>query len=107
MTANAPNHYWCVCRRLTKWGRRNPYQLSLLIVLFAVATLSGCAGVTSAKPNSSPTNVNFGTLSISPAAVTFGSVQVGSTSNQSLTATNSGSLPITISQVSTIGPGFA
>src|SRR5205807_2538820 len=48
-----------------------------------------------------------GALSVSPAAMAFGSVAVGSTSNQSLSVTNSGSLAVTISQVTATGAGFS
>ena len=72
--------------------------------------LTGCTGITSAKSNSTTTNSNktpSGALSVSPAAMTFGSVAVGSTSNQSLSVTNSGSLAVTISQVTATGAGFS
>src|ERR1700680_590287 len=63
-------------------------------VLLATIIQSGCVGLTSAKGNSaSATNsqtVPSGTLAASPTALSFGNVTVGSTSNQSLTMTNSG-----------------
>ena len=79
--------------------------------------LSGCTGVTSAKGNSTaaaissnsatPNSVPSAALSASPAAVSFGNVPMGSTSNQSLTITNSGTSAVTISQASASGAGFA
>jgi hypothetical protein len=83
----------------------------LLIILLAALIQSGCSGLTSAK-GSSTTSTNSdttssGTLSVSPAAVSFGNVPVGSTSNQSLSVTNSGSVSVTISQASATGAGFS
>ncbi|PYU20294.1 MAG: hypothetical protein DMG30_21565 [Acidobacteria bacterium] len=78
----------------------------LATILFAAIIQSGCSGITSAKGNSTSTK-SSGTLSISPAAVTFGNVPVGSTSNQSLTVTNSGSSSVTISQATVTGTGFS
>ena len=46
-------------------------------------------------------------LSASPATVAFGNVSVGSSSNQSLTITNSGGTAATISQASASGTGFS
>jgi Ig-like domain-containing protein/immunoglobulin I-set domain protein/ASPM-SPD-2-Hydin domain-containing protein/uncharacterized protein DUF1573 len=46
-------------------------------------------------------------LSASPASVTFGNVSEGSTSNQSLTITNSGTSSVRISQASASGAGFS
>src|SRR5487761_1619916 len=78
----------------------------------SVIILSGCAGVTGAKSNSA-TSTNgteplpTGVLSGSPAAVNFGKVFEGGTSNQSLTITNAGASPVTISQASASGAGFS
>jgi len=79
--------------------------------------LSGCTGVTSAKGVSTsaatnstpaaPNSVPSSALSASPAAVSFGNVPMGSTSNQSLTITNSGTSAVTISQAGASGAGFA
>ena len=93
--------------------RRVPRVRALFVfatILFTAIIQSGCSGVTSARSNSTSTNSNTtsaGTLSTSPAAVTFGNVPVGSTSNQSLTIANSGSSPVTISQASATGTGFS
>jgi len=99
-----------------------PAQIVFLtLTLFAsVVILSGCAGVTSAKGNSAsvatnstnstsatPNSVPSAALSASPAALSFGNVSVGSTSQQSLTFTNSGTSLVTISQASASGAGFA
>jgi hypothetical protein len=99
-----------------------PAQIVFLtLTLFAsVVILSGCAGVTSAKSNSvsvttnstnstsaTPNSVPSAALSASPAALSFGNISVGSTGNQSLTFTNSGTSLVTISQASASGAGFA
>src|SRR5689334_7371573 len=81
------------------------------LVLLAAILQSGCSGVTTAKGNSTTTTNSdptaSGALVVSPTALTFGNVPVGSTSNQSLSVTNSGSAAVTISQVTAIGAGFS
>jgi len=88
-----------------------------LTLLIGGVILSGCTGVTSAKGTSTSAattstsatanSVPSAALSASPAAVSFGNVPMGSTSNQSLTITNSGTSAVTISQASVSGAGFA
>ena len=105
----------------------NAYPSPRALILFLTSTLfisaiilSGCAGVTSAKSNSTsaatnstnsnpatPNSVLSSALSASPASLNLGNVSVGSTSNQSLTITNSGTNPVTISQAIASGAGFA
>src|SRR5690242_5734179 len=107
--------------------KRNPYvrnvpilpdskvpPITALLVFAAILLVaivqSGCSGVTSARSNSTSTSsgaASSATLSTSPAAITFGSVPVGSSGNQSLTVTNSGSSPVTISQATATGTGFS
>jgi archaellum component FlaF (FlaF/FlaG flagellin family) len=92
---------------IQSYRRRVPRVRALFVfatILFTAIIQSGCTGVTTAK---SSNTTSSGTLSTSPAAVTFGNVPVGSTSNQSLTITNSGSSPVTISQASATGTGFS
>ena len=55
---------------------------------------------------SSSSSVAPAALSASPASVSFGNVSVGSSSNQSLTITNSGGTAATISQATATGTGF-
>src|SRR5579859_778756 len=93
-----------------------PSHRSRVLALFFFATIlaaitqSGCTGVTSARSSSTTsTNSNTtpsGALTVSPAALTFGNVPVGSISNQSLTVTNSGTVAVTISQANATGAGF-
>ena len=110
MIAQASNSGLCVRRTLIHSGKRTSLAIWMLMTLSLVVIIqSGCAGVTSAKGNSTLTSSNTtpsGALSVSPAAVTFGNVPVGSTSNQSLSVSNSGSLAVTISQATTTGAGF-
>jgi hypothetical protein len=123
MNAHTPKRYWCVSSAGTERRRYKPViQWILLLVVITTLGLSGCTGVTTAKSNSAtaanssttaagpsanPAAASAGSLSASPAAVTFGTVQVGSVSNVSLTLTNSGSTPVTISQTNVTGAGFA
>ncbi len=103
-------------RRVSISGQNKPFLIC--IALLALLFLSGCVGVTTSKSNSGTSTVDTtsttnntsessGLLTASPAAVTFGNVSVGAASNQSLTLTNPGTSPVTISQVVTSGAGFA
>jgi len=51
--------------------------------------------------------VQAGTLSANPTSVAFGNVQVGSSSSQSETLTNTGGYSLTISQANVTGAGFS
>ena len=109
------------CVSLQTCARPIPRVLILFLsgtLLFSAAILSGCAGVTSAKGGSTTTtasetsttnqsSVAPAALSASPETVAFGNVSVGSSSNQSLTITNSGGTAATISQASASGTGFS
>ena len=116
MTTRVPSRYLCVCTALSNRSWRNSSLLIAAFVIVSGVFLGGCAGVTSTKSSSatatnsdtttSGTSGASGSLSVSPAAVTFGNVAVGSTSNQSLSVTNSGSVALTISQVTVTGAGF-
>jgi hypothetical protein len=88
--------------------------------VFALSViLSGCTGVTSAKgvstsaaaatnsTSAAPNSIPSSALSASPSAMNFGNVSEGSTSNQSLTITNSGTSSVTISQATASGAGFS
>src|SRR6266853_1326030 len=71
-----------------------PIFLLLPTVLLAVLSQSGC-GLTSG-----------GTLVISPTSLNFGNVAVGSSSNQSLTLTKSGTDAITLMQIAASSGSF-
>ncbi|HWZ81691.1 MAG TPA: choice-of-anchor D domain-containing protein [Terriglobales bacterium] len=55
----------------------------------------------------SGTGVAPGTLSANPASLSFGTVQVGSNTSLSETVTNTGGVPVTISQATVTGTGFS
>ncbi|MGD0907851.1 MAG: choice-of-anchor D domain-containing protein, partial [Candidatus Acidiferrales bacterium] len=67
--------------------------LLLPTVLLAALTQSGCA------PSS-------GNLAASPTSLSFGNVVLGSNSHQTLTLTNSGTAPSTVTQAAASGAGF-
>jgi Abnormal spindle-like microcephaly-assoc'd, ASPM-SPD-2-Hydin len=87
------------------------------LLLLAVMPIVGCQGFSSSKAAVSGTGTTTGTgtgtgpadgsLSLNPATVSFGSVQVGSNEPMSETVTNTGGSSVTISQVVTSGTGFA
>lgn len=72
---------------------------------FTVSVTNGAGNVTS---NVAKLTVSTATLSLSanPASLSFGSVNVGSNSAQSVTFTNGGNSNVTISNVSVSGAGF-
>lgn len=59
-------------------------------------TLTGAAGSPLTVPLSGTGAVGQGTLSASPASVSFGSVPLGQRGEQAVTVTNTGNLPVTI-----------
>ena len=67
-----------------------------------VLTASSCAGIVSKTQAT-----GIAALTASTANLTFGTVQVGSSIQQTLTLTNSGTASLTISQISVSGTGFA
>ncbi|MGH9681031.1 MAG: choice-of-anchor D domain-containing protein, partial [Candidatus Acidiferrales bacterium] len=83
--------------------------LTALFALIATLSLSGCVGLTGAGTPAATTNSsgNSGTLAASATSVSFGSVDVGSSASQTLTLTNSGTVPVVISQATITGTGFS
>ena len=75
-------------------------------------TVTGSVTLVSSAANSNLTvavtgaGVSPGSLAASPATITFGSVQVGSSQSQSATLTNAGGTSLTLSQATTTGSGF-
>ena len=88
---------------------RAPLGLFALILSFAaLLSLTGCIGATSAGTNGSKTSsASAAPLAASSASLNFGSVAMGSSSPQTLTLSNTGSTPITISQATITGAGFS
>src|SRR5579863_1744445 len=76
----------------------------LALALCGWAGLSGCATMTSSS-NASPTPQ--ATVQISPASISFSNVPVGQKSTQTATLTNTGSEPITITQLAVSSSAFA
>jgi P pilus assembly chaperone PapD len=76
--------------------------LPALLALFGLLGTSGCIGF-AGKPGA----ISNGTLHVTPNAVNFGSVGVGSSASQNLIVSNHGSAKVTLTKVSAEGSGFA
>ena len=95
-------------------SHRASFTLPLFVlVLLATFSLAGCAGLTTAgkapansNPNP-PTTTSTGSLAISATHLTFGNVDLGQHSAQTVTITNTGTSSVTISNVSISGAGYA
>src|SRR5437899_1904388 len=74
-------------------------RLALILGLVGTVSLLGCSGV-------SP-QVQQMQLVISPSALSFGNVSLGSSSTQTVTLINSGAASVTVSQASASGAGFS
>jgi hypothetical protein len=75
-------------------------QVFIFVTLIVVLILSGCVGLTSAgKPAA---NTPSGTITASATSLTFGNVAAGSSSSQTLTLTNTGTVAFTISQATVV-----
>jgi Abnormal spindle-like microcephaly-assoc'd, ASPM-SPD-2-Hydin/Protein of unknown function (DUF1573)/Transmembrane protein 131-like N-terminal len=89
-------------RRFAGSTRKSRAIAGLLAIMGCAAVgLSGCAGLASPS-NASPQ----ATVQISPANMIFSNVPVGQKSTQTATLTNTGSEPITITQMSVSSPAF-
>jgi uncharacterized protein YjdB len=77
----------------------------LLAILLATVSISGCAGVAStpANPAAPPGTAQ---LTVTPNSVSLNSTVGTSGSTQSVTATNSGTAALSVSQVNIAGAGF-
>ncbi len=76
-----------------------------VLVLLALGTLLGCQGISTG--NSSNQQSQGGQITVTPARVNFGKVQVGNYQTQPLTMTNSGGSSLTVTQVTATGAGFS
>ena len=83
-------------------------RLALLLpLLCGIISMSGCVGVTSATNTSNPLKPASGaSISVSPTAVTFGTVAVGGTVSESVTVSNTTASNISVTQASTEAKGF-
>ncbi len=85
-----------------------PTRWNALVVVLALATMVGCQGVSTSKSNAQTTqNPLPGDLSATPASVSFGNVQVGTSQSQSSTLSNTGGGTLTITQATVSGTGFS
>src|SRR5258705_10626160 len=96
-----------VCSSIDASAYRGKSKALVLLLVFAtvpaILSLSGCAGITSAKgPAGSPA-----VLSASLSSMTFGNVLVGSNTSQTITLANSGTSSVTISKAVVSGAGFS
>jgi Abnormal spindle-like microcephaly-assoc'd, ASPM-SPD-2-Hydin len=82
------------------------FALSLL--LFVILSVSGCTGVTGGSKIApgQQTSAGASTISLAPADINFSEVPVGGTGSQSVTITNSGGSPLTVTQVNTTAAGI-
>src|SRR5260370_39551516 len=100
------NHPRTGCQALENSRKDNLLRrsgLTLVLPLFSWLSIAGCSGI--AGQNTPPPSGN-GQLSTSPSSVTFGDVDVGTTSTQTVTFRNAGSGSLTVSQAAVSGAGF-
>jgi hypothetical protein len=86
-------------------------------VQFAPQTAGAASGSISLTSNASSSATVIGmsgtgivatsTMSLNPASLSFGNVNVGSSANQTITISNTGNSPATISQISVTGAGLS
>jgi hypothetical protein len=81
-----------------------PARWTALIIMLALATMVGCQGFSSGKSSSQTTQP--GSLSASPASVSFGNVQIGTSQTQSDSVSNTGGTSLTVTQATPTGAGF-
>jgi hypothetical protein len=98
------NHPRTGCQALETPRKGNLFcniGLTLLLSLFSWLSIAGCSGLAGQK-----TPPGNGQLSTSPGSVTFGDVEVGTSSAQTVRLSNSGSASLTVSQAGVSGTGF-
>lgn len=78
---------------------------SALIVLLALGTLLGCQGVSTG--NSSSQQSSGAQITVTPASISFGKVQVGNNQTLPIAMTNSGGSSVTVTQVTVTGSEFS
>ena len=80
----------------------------LLAILIATLSISGCAGVVGApaSPSASPAPAAAALLTVTPSSISLSNT-VGTSVSQSVTAANSGTASLNVSQVSIAGTGFS
>jgi hypothetical protein len=84
-------------------------MFAIILGCLAVLSITGCTGLTSAGSTAAKTTspvTSTGTLAASPTSMNFGNVVMGFSSPQTLTLSNTGTSPVTISQANFTGAGF-
>jgi hypothetical protein len=76
----------------------------LSTALFCTGILGGCAGLVSANKTTTSGQAAF---QVSPTTVNFGKVGVGKQTTQTVALTNTGSMPVSITQATTSNPAFS
>src|SRR5262245_10424677 len=88
-------------------GERRAHQAGqgalLAVLMLGAGILSGCAGLA----NTSNPNLTPNQIQISPAALSFPNVSVGSTATQLATLTNTGNESVSITQLSLSSAEFS
>ncbi len=86
---------------------RLPTHWNALLIVLALSIMVGCQGFSSGNSSSqnSPPDPPAA-LSATPASISFGNVQVGTTQNQTDTLTNTGGSNLTLTQATIAGTGF-
>jgi Abnormal spindle-like microcephaly-assoc'd, ASPM-SPD-2-Hydin/Protein of unknown function (DUF1573) len=79
-------------------------SILLLAVVFCAGILSGCAGLVS---GSKTTTGGVAAFQVSPTSVNFGKVGVGKQTTQTVGVTNTGTMPVSITQATTSNPAFS
>jgi hypothetical protein len=99
-------HTWALGRASSRSHLFSPgcnEALLLVLVLYPVIFLSGCAGVVTGKSQPS-TTLSF---ALSPASLNFGKVAIGQKTSQTVTVTNTGNAAVSIQQATLSNSQFA
>jgi hypothetical protein len=87
-------------------GRSAFALATLLILISAIVSISGCTGAASSpKAATQPTSPSPATITVAPLSISFNSVAVGSTASQSVTISNGGGSSLSVTSVSTTAAG--
>jgi HYDIN/CFA65/VesB family protein/centrosomal CEP192-like protein/ASPM-SPD-2-Hydin domain-containing protein len=94
--AYARDFFHPAARRTTTIVRSFP----ILLAIVGLVVMSGCAGI------GKPSTMTGIAMEVTPNPLDFGTVMVGTSSTQTLTVSNSGSVKFTLTKVSASGKGF-
>ena len=84
-----------------------PELLATIVIVLLVVGLSSCAGYTNPAAAAQPTSPGAGVLTPSSTSLNFGDVTDGNSATQSITATNTGTASVDVTQVAISGTGFS